>query len=173
MARDSRRFIEADSDQEILDALSAELNRRMSPYLTEESEGEDYAAALAHLPAGLRSMAAIHQLDVSITLDDLGWHFGNWHHHGYAAETSRGLRHLGADRAADIFDAAHHLASQWWKELERDDDFAEWYHGSELELALRDLNSEIWSVRQGYGDLGFLQLWVNYAREHPNVIDEH
>jgi len=86
-------------------------------------------------------MASTYQLDVSLALDDLGWHFANWHHHGYALETSRGPRELGADSLAASFDAAHALASQYWAQLAAPG-FVEWYHDSDLEKALEPLNQE-------------------------------
>jgi hypothetical protein len=37
-----------------------------------------------------------------MALDDLGWHFYNFHSRELAEETYRGLRELGADEAAEI-----------------------------------------------------------------------
>jgi hypothetical protein len=44
------------------------------------------------LPPGLRAMTAIYQLDVSMALDDLGWHFGNWPDRALREETLQGLK---------------------------------------------------------------------------------
>jgi hypothetical protein len=62
------------------------------------------------IPVGLRAMAATFELDVSMTLDDLGWHFGNWAHRGYCDETLRGLRELEAPEYAEMFSKAYELA---------------------------------------------------------------
>jgi len=35
-----------------------------------------HLARMRALPPGLRAMIAIYELDVSMALDDLGWHFG-------------------------------------------------------------------------------------------------
>jgi hypothetical protein len=54
---------------------------------------------LGFLPRGLRAKAATYELGVSLALDDLGWHFGNWRHLGLAQETLDGLGEHGADGA--------------------------------------------------------------------------
>jgi hypothetical protein len=40
-------------------------------------------------------MAATHWLDISLTLDSITWHFGNFGEPGLVAETEAGLRELG------------------------------------------------------------------------------
>jgi hypothetical protein len=42
------------------------------------SDNGIFAANIALLPPGLRAMAATHWLDISLTLDSLTWHFGNF-----------------------------------------------------------------------------------------------
>ena len=54
-----------------------------------------YASAIHQRPVGLRSMAATHRLDVSLTLDDIGWHFLNFGKPNFVRETKSGLRELG------------------------------------------------------------------------------
>ena len=116
-------------------------------------------------------MAATYQLDVSMALDDLGWHFANWHHHGYSLETGRGLRELGADRLAALFEAAYGLALKYWPRLGAPG-FVEWHHGSDLEKAMEPLNQEMWSRYRANGSLGLLGLWVAYARRNPALLLE-
>jgi hypothetical protein len=48
-------------------------------------------------------MAATFELDVSMALDDLGWHFVNWTHRGFCDATLWGLRELEAGEYADMF----------------------------------------------------------------------
>src|SRR5262249_7588689 len=75
--------------------LSADLTRRVeSEYEWDRESFEDYVARIRACPVGLRAMAAVHPLDVSMTLDDLGWHFANWHYRPHCEETLRGLREL-------------------------------------------------------------------------------
>src|ERR1022692_2068013 len=63
------------SDEEIQSEIFARLSSRVqaNPY------GDPaYADAIVLLPKGLRAMAATHWLDVSLTLDDIGWHILNF-----------------------------------------------------------------------------------------------
>lgn len=148
-------------------------------------ELDRYVAALPSLPIGLRSMAATYQLDVSLTLDDLGWHFGNWHHHGYARETAAGLGVLGPPRAAEVFNAAYVAALEHWDRL-GSEDWMEWYHGSALETRVEPLNAAMWALvimhltqvkciitwallDRKWKIMGW---WVKYAREHPDLLHE-
>jgi hypothetical protein len=50
----------------------------------------EFLVELRRLPPGLRAMAATYELDVSLTMDDLGWHFGNWHSTELAQGTAHG-----------------------------------------------------------------------------------
>ncbi len=57
-------------------------------------------ANIASLPTVLRAMAVTHWLDISLTLDSLTWHFGNFGEPNLVAETEAGLRELGLDELA-------------------------------------------------------------------------
>jgi hypothetical protein len=63
-------------DDGLLKELQAILTARVygDPY----SEDGSFAANIAGLPPGLRTMAATHWLDISLTLDSITWHFGNF-----------------------------------------------------------------------------------------------
>jgi hypothetical protein len=91
---------------------------------------ERFLQKIRTMPVGLRAMAATFELDVSMALDDLGWHFGNWAHRGYCDETLRGLRELEAAEYADMFAKVYELARSNWSKL-RDlahDEFKNWYY---------------------------------------------
>gem|GEM_PF-981970 len=60
-------------------------------------------------PVGLRAMAATHHLDISLTLDDIGWHFLNWRGKEHAEETIRGLKELELNELARLFRSAERL----------------------------------------------------------------
>jgi len=113
-------------------------------------------------------MAATHQLDVSLALDDLGWHFGNWHSKEYAEETSLGLEVLGAHEVAEIFREAFKIALRYWEELGAEH-WSEWYPGSDLEANLEPLNDRAWSLLKPL-EVGLLFYWVRYARGNPEEI---
>ena len=51
-------------------------------------------------------MVGIYDLDVSMTLDDLAWHFGNHNDERFLQETVASLMELEAKDAAALFSAA-------------------------------------------------------------------
>jgi hypothetical protein len=169
MGTDSLLILDALTDEEVLAVLSNALMERVPPSLLEDLDA--FVATLVTVPPGLRAMAATHQLDVSLTLDDLGWHFANWHHHGYARATLEGLKELGAAREAALFGESYAVAQRNWTALSRDD-FTAWYHGSPLEQALAPLDREVKELARAYGPQGLMSLWVRYARLHPTLLLE-
>lgn len=171
------RIRDCADDEELFELLSAELQWRLPDGVDDDLDL--FLERLRGLPVGLRAMAAIYQLDVSMTLDDLGWHFGNWHHRGFCDETLWALRELEADAAAEIFAAAYALVQPHWDkigalldEFGDFDDFADWYSESELEKALAPLNARMWDLREGENglDLGLLRYWPRYARKYPHKV---
>jgi len=97
----------ARSDELLFERLGAELERLLPVDLHNDLDA--LVARMRTLSPGLRSMAATFKLDVSMALDDLGWHFANLHHKRYCKETSRGLHTLEASEAAEIFDRAFEI----------------------------------------------------------------
>lgn len=120
------------------------------------------------LPRGLRAMAVTYELDVSLTLDDLGWHFGNWHDKELAEETAAGLEELGATELATLFRQAFAHAQQYWTELGRED-WMKWYHHSELEQAVEPLNDRAWALLKEKPH-GIFSYWIDYARRYPERV---
>jgi hypothetical protein len=113
-------------------------------------------------------MAATHHLDISLALDDLGWHFGNDHSLELAEETARGLDELKATELATLFREAFRIAQNYWTELGKEN-WAKWYHDSELERAVEPLNREAWRVL-GTKKCGIYDYWINYARHFPEQV---
>jgi hypothetical protein len=156
--------IQSSSDDLLLKLLGDELRRRISA----DKAAPEFVAQIRLLPAGLRAMAATHELDVSLALDDLGWHFGNWHNIDLAEETARGLEELGATELAAIFRAAFQIAGAYWTEL-GSEGWTEWYHGSALKQALEPLNRQTEAVLEK-NQLGIFKYWLDYARRHPDRV---
>lgn len=77
------------------------------------------AREIRGLPPGLRAMAATHHLDVSLTLDDIGWHFLNVGHPSHVEETELGLRELGLCDLAAMFREAYELIRPHLSEIRR------------------------------------------------------
>jgi len=82
--------IDSSSDDEWFSLREKELENRISA----DRGSAEFVAEIQGLPVGLRAMAATYELDVSLALDDLGWHFGNWHNEDLAEETARGLARI-------------------------------------------------------------------------------
>lgn len=76
--------------------LQEELEKLLSSRAVGDPYSEDgsFAKNIALLPPGLRAMAATHWLDVSLTLDSITWHFGNFGEPQLVVETEAGLREL-------------------------------------------------------------------------------
>lgn len=153
------------SDVSLFELLGEELDRRLP---NGRSANDEFVADLRALPVGLRSMAATYELDVSLTLDDLGWHFGNWHHLGLAEQTALGLEELGARELADIFREALNVAQRFWLEL-GDRGWSTWYPESEAEELMSPLNEMAWTILDTKSN-GIFSYWTSYARQFPERI---
>lgn len=88
-------------DEGLQEELLALLSERVEgdPY----SEDGSFSASLRKLPVGLRAMAATHWLDISLTMDSITWHFGNFGEPGLVAATEAGLQELGLEELGQIF----------------------------------------------------------------------
>ena len=163
------RIAQTRSDEALFKLLGGELKRLLPSYTSDDLE--PFVTALAHLPRGLRTMAATYELDVSMALDDLGWHFANWHHQGLARETLAGLRELGAVEEAGIFERAMAIALAHW-DFFASEGFIEAYDGSDIEVALSPLNERLWQLlgHRGEGGRDLLTLWAPYARRSPELV---
>jgi len=155
------------SDDELLKLLCDELEQRLP---NGRRAADEFVAELRALPRGLRAMAATYELDVSLALDDFGWHFGNWHHIGLAEETAAGLQELGASELAELFRKAFVLARDSWSEL-ASEDWWRWYNRSPLQEAVDPLNVAAWALLKTK-KLGLLSYWLEYARRYPERLQD-
>src|SRR6266568_2627521 len=160
----SLEAIDASSDAELFTILGKELEQSISA----ERRSPQFLSQMRNLPVGLRAMAATYELDVSLALDDLGWHFGNWHNPDLAEETARGLEELGAVELAGVFKEAFRLAVRHWNEL-GSREWAQWYHGSPLEKAVMPLNERAWAILEDKKS-GIFDYRVDYARKYPERV---
>lgn len=165
----SRESILASEDEALFQLLSSEIARRIGD--PEPDDLDALLVAIRKLPRGLRAMASTYDLDVSMTLDDLGFHFANYPSVPLAMETSAGLRELGASDAADLVECALSVARPYWAFI-KSPDFAATYANSPLEAALDPINVEFWRL---YGptserEHSLLDLWPRYARADPDAV---
>lgn len=158
------------NDDELLEELFGLLTRRTSgdPY------GEDgaFAKCLADLPSGLRAMAATHWLDISLTLDSITWHFGNFGEPGLVAATAAGLKELGLDELAACFGEARDLMMPLVAERsESGSDYDELLaaHGVENRASeIDDRADALGSVGESRSSIH--AAWLRYARLHPERV---
>jgi hypothetical protein len=157
------------SDVEVFDLLSEELRRLSRQHSW--STYQEYYIFIKSLPTGLRSMAAVYDLDVSMTLDDLGWHFMNWHSLELVRETLSGLQELGAVREAEIFNQAIEIAGRHWTFI-GSETFKERYMDSPLNIELAPLNHTLWELMSPDNPDGrdLLSYWAPYARKFPHQV---
>ena len=156
--------IDSSSDDELFKLLGKELENRISA----KRGSPEFVAEIRNLPVGLRAMAATYELDVSLTMDDIGWHFGNWHDSELAAETARGLEELGAKDLAKVFTEAFQIARQYWTEL-GSENWTKWYFDSPFNKAVDPLTERAWSILKDKPN-GIFKYWVDYARRHPERV---
>ncbi len=164
MSNFTRKAIASSSNDELFTLLGKELESRVSAGRV----SPEFVAQIRSLPVGLRAMAATYELDVSLTMDDLGWHFGNWHNRDLAEETARGQEELEAVELAGVFREAFRLAVKHWNELGAKG-WAQWYHGSTLEKAVMPLNERAWAILEDRKS-GIFDYWVDYARKYPERV---
>ncbi|MFZ5828516.1 MAG: hypothetical protein ACOY3P_00430 [Planctomycetota bacterium] len=113
-------------------------------------------------------MAATHHLDVSLTLDDIGWHFLNFGHPSQVEETELGLRHLGLEGVADIFREAYALVCPCLPEIRRPG--GDYYAVIEQAGHATHIDELTDHARALIGDQGIYRHWAAYARKHPEQI---
>jgi hypothetical protein len=161
-----------ESDDALFHKLSAELQRRVRRDLA--GNYDLLVPTIRRLPRGLRAMAATYHLDVSMALDDLGWHFYNLHHREFCFETQWGLRELEAREPAEIFNSAYALVEPHWDEFDRGrmdaEAFGNWYENSGLEKELHGLNDRLWAICSEFPNFGLMQFWLTYARKYPERL---
>ena len=160
--------IAATSDDEHLFSLLGEELERHLPNGRSASGG--FVEELKRLPPGLRAMAATYELDVSLALEDLGWHFGQWHHLELAEETAAGLVELGAEDLASVFREALWRARKVWDKLAQPN-WSEWYDRSPLQQELAPLNERAWALWREQ-PMGIFSFWITYARRHPERLED-
>ncbi len=156
------------------DALQEELLK----ILAERVQGDPYssdgsfAANLALLPPGLRAMGATHWLDISLTLDSITWHFGNFGEAGLVEQTEAGLIELGLDELAQVFREARDLMIPLLRQrTEADGDPYEILEQKGLRERGDRLNRRAWDLDSLGGRKSIIyDGWVRYVRAHPERV---
>jgi hypothetical protein len=152
--------------EEVLSLLGKSVSSAADPYSNDGS----YAAAIASLPTGLRAMAATHHLDISLTMDDIGWHFLNFGEPGLVGETEAGLRELGLDDIADYFVEAHAIVSPLKPEIKEADDYYECLESRGLMARINELTDKASAKQPTLSGSPLYAAWIKYARVHPERV---
>lgn len=159
-------------DSGLLDEILRVLTNRVAGDPYNRSGDCSFGAGLANLPAGLRAMAATHWLDVSLTLDSITWHFGNFGEASLVEETETGLHELGLDELASCFrEAKEFMIPLLANRTEADGDPYNILDQKGLRLVSDELDSRAWAL----GDLGrgrsvIYEAWTRYTRQHPERV---
>ena len=128
MALTIEQIRETEDDAELVELLCEELQSGLPDELREDRDR--FFAALPALPKGLRAMAGMHFFEVSMTLDDLPWHFANQNDPRDLRETLDGLRELELTLVADLFEQSWKLMEPHFDALRSDqvngENFYDW-----------------------------------------------
>jgi hypothetical protein len=158
------------ADAGLLNELHELLTARAvgNPYATDGS----FAANISQLPPGLRSMASTHWLDISLTLDSITWHFGNFGEEHLVAETESGLRELGLHELALCFVEAKELMLPLLAQrIEADGDPYEILERAGLKTRGDELDRRACALDNlGRGKSLIYDAWIRYARQHPERV---
>jgi hypothetical protein len=152
--------------KEIFSMLGKSVNSAADPY----SDDGSYAAAIASLPKGLRAMAATHHLDISLTMDDIGWHFLNFGEPGLVRETEAGLRELGLGDIANYFAEAHAIVSPFKPEIKEADDYYTCIESRGLMEKINELTDKASATEPILDGSPIYAAWIKYARVHPENV---
>ena len=153
-------------------ALQKEFERILAVRVVGDPYSQDgeLAASLRTLPRGLSAMGATHWLDISLTLDSITWHFGNFGEPGLVACTDEGLRELELFELADCF----HEAAELMMPLQRtrgDKDYEQMIEDAGIVERADELKRRGWDLApEGADDSVIYNAWIRYARAHPEQV---
>lgn len=155
-------------------ALEKELRKLLTGLTTGNAYSDDgtFAESLSPLPPGLRAMGATHWLDISLTLDSITWHFGNFGEPKLVAQTKEGLSELGLHELAACFREAKELMVPLLSQRkEEDGDPYEILEQRDLRHVGRALDKRAWALGgPGPGRSAIYEAWIRHAREHPERV---
>jgi hypothetical protein len=159
----------AKNEDDLLTELMDSLKNRVhgDPYSNDGS----YANELSSLPRGLRAMAATHWLDVSLALDSLTWHFGNFGEPALVRQTEEALLELDLNDLAGIFREAADLMRPFVDQMSPEHPPDELLENAGLMERGREIDRKAWDLsKSSTGDSAIYAAWVAYVREHPERV---
>ncbi len=162
------------SDDELLEQIFALLSNRV--HANAYGDESEFASSIGFLPVGLRAMAATHWLDVSLTLDSLGWHFLNFGEPNFVKETELGLRELGLNDLAGWFVEAYEIVNPLKAEIRDSNEYNETLINHGCSERMDELNALAWAKDNGSDKKSkgsvIYNSWIQYARQYPERVFE-
>jgi hypothetical protein len=159
----------AASDKALLDLLSVQARRLLPDELFADTDR--YYSSLDAIPRGIRAMAGIYSFCVSMSMDDLAWHFTNHNDERHIRETLDGLRELELPEIADLFQAAWKIMRPYMADLSpglyKDQPFHKWAKASGVQEQIDPANRIIWAKCKELGPWRLQTSWALYARKYP------
>ena len=172
MALTVQKIQDTSSDAELLRLLQEELNIFFP--LDSRRDIPVFLSKMQTAPRGLRAMAATFELDVSMTLDDLAWHFVNHHNLDLYEVTLHSLRELEAIEAAKLFKKAFLIIEPHWNEflpISQNEDVSPnvhaWLDRTGIQKLIDPINKDMWKLLNQWPLEGLMHYWVLYARKYP------
>jgi len=171
MALTASQIRSTPTDADLLQLLQTELNSAFP--VDSRRDAPVFLSKLQTAPRGLRAMAATFELDVSMAMDDLAWHFVNHHSLDWYEETRLGLRELEAIEAAKLFEKAFAIIQPHWVELgnvaQGEDSSAihAWLDASGIQKRMDPLDKQMWTLLGQWPKEGLMHCWATYARKYP------
>lgn len=154
--------------------LKKELEQLLAIHAIGDPYGTDgsFAANIARLPSGLRAMAATHWLDVSLTLDSITWHFGNFGEPGLVSHTEAGLREFDLHELAECFVEAKDLMMPLLAQrTEADGDPYEILERAGLKERADEIDRRAWELDDlAPGESVIYKAWIRYTRHYPERV---
>lgn len=156
------------------DALLKELFAILAIRAQGNPYGSDgsFATLLSTLPVGLRAMGATHWLDISLTLDSITWHFGNFGEPALVAQTEEGLLELGLQGLHDVFCEAKDLMIPLLvRRTEADGDPYQILESNGLRERGDEIDRRAWELHDPKPHQSpIYAAWIQYTREHPDRV---
>jgi hypothetical protein len=157
------------SDEEIFKSIADEAYRQLPETL--QADLDAYYAALPKLPPGIRAYAGIWDLDVSMAMDDIAWHFGNHDEERHIQETLWSLKELSALEVHDIFARAVSIVRPHLEMIRSGtitvDSFHDWLDETGIQAACDPLNKRLWQICEE-NQHALLSFAVTHARNVPD-----
>ncbi len=156
-------------DDALMKTLEATLTKRAKgdPY---DSRGS-FSACIAKLPVGLRAMAATHWLDISLSMDSMTCHFGNFGEPGLVAQTEEGLLELGLPEMAECFHEAAEFMVPLLARMNEGEDPAEGLERLGLTEQADRIDRRGMELKDSAdGGSVIYEAWIPYARKHPERV---